>query len=135
MNSLQGRISNLDIFRGICALMVFIYHLAAHMRYQAFMPKGSWQAATYEFAWSMLQPLSTFAVIGFFVLSGFVITLYIQRDIAREGKYLEFLIFRFTRFSFVCAPAALVSVALAYIYQTTFPGALNRPRFAGGWFI
>lgn len=124
MNNQQGRISNLDIFRGICALTVFIYHLVAHVRYRAFMPDGSWQAAVYEFSWSMLQPLSTFAVIGFFVLSGFVITLYISRDIADQGKYLEFLVFRFTRFSFVCAPAVLVSVALAYAYQRAYPASI-----------
>lgn len=124
MNNRPGRISNLDIFRGICALVVFIYHLVAHVRYTAFMPQGSWQAAIYEFAWSMLQPLSTFAVIGFFLLSGFVITLYVRHDIAKEGKYLEFLIFRLTRFSFVCAPAVLVTVVLAYVYQTAYPNSV-----------
>lgn len=121
MSNRKGRISNLDTFRGICALLVFIYHLIAHIRPDAFMPKDSWQAAVYKFAWTTLQPLSTFAVIGFFVLSGFVITLYVKRDIAPEGKYLEFLIFRFTRFSFVCAPAVLVSVALSYAHQVAYP--------------
>jgi peptidoglycan/LPS O-acetylase OafA/YrhL len=122
------RIGNLDGFRGLCALAVFIYHLFAHIRYTAFMPQGSWQENAYLVGWAVLQPLSTFAVIGFFVLSGFVITLYIRRDIMPEGKYVEFLFFRFTRLASVCAPATLVSVVLAYVYQTLHPGT-PWPRY------
>jgi len=84
--SKTGRFTNLDVFRGICAFQVFVYHLYAHVRYELVFPEGSLALRVYLAVWYVLQALSTFSVLGFFVLSGLVITLYVRRDIAPEGK-------------------------------------------------
>lgn len=121
---------SLDSLRGIAALLVLTFHcaqlsagFASHV--SPFSPKAWLEPWT----WLKLTPLRLLvssgppAVVLFFVLSGFVLTLPFLRNGVRPG-YAEFSIKRICRIYPPFAAAVLLSAALYAIVQPSpIPGA------------
>lgn len=107
------RISSLDAVRGAAALLVVITHL--RLTLQGHPP------APYLYGMLGGRP----SVIVFFVLSGYVLALSVDRN---GDGYLPFLVRRMCRIMLPFAAAALLAAALAHVVQTLPPISLN------GWF-
>lgn len=112
------KIGNLEIYRGICALLVLIWHYFAHIsidRIEKKMPEfGPYARGVYN----MFFELSTYAVLAFFVISGFVITQSILRTTYKDDSFGLYLINRFLRLASLCAAATFVTLPIGYVYRT-----------------
>ena len=114
---------SLEILRGLCALEVVLWHCFAriddsYLRYSRTFEYGSLLETTYI---ALLRG-SDLAIIGFFVISGFVITesfsSYFKRFSA-AGAVGVFYSARLLRIWALSIPSVLVSVALAWHYRSS----------------
>jgi peptidoglycan/LPS O-acetylase OafA/YrhL len=98
-SSVSGRFEALDALRGVCALLVVLFHIPI---YHALKDVG---------AFANLQ----FCVDMFFALSGFVLCHAYGQRLARGGEVLRFAIMRFARLW----PLHIVMLALFVLIEAT----------------
>jgi peptidoglycan/LPS O-acetylase OafA/YrhL len=92
----EGRYRALDAFRGICAVLVMLFHL---------------DAATHFYGWPLVRN-GYMAVAFFFVLSGFVIAGAYERSLSTGKGLLRFALRRFGRLYPLHAAVLFIYVAI-----------------------
>lgn len=113
------RYFELDTLRGLAAMLVVLYHLLG--LWLSEMPSASWMSSS---IWALVAPVGGEAVMLFFVLSGFVLSL--PAINGRPQTYFTFLIRRVFRIYIPYLAALFVSVAGAFWLH----GIVTR----GNWF-
>ena len=124
------KIENLEIYRGICALMVVIWHYFAHINIPSFVVDQPHKRVVLQTISNAFFELSTYAVLGFFVISGYVITRSVVRTTYKEDSFGLYFINRFIRLSSLCTAAVLFYMPLSYIYREIFDITTVWPRFS-----
>jgi peptidoglycan/LPS O-acetylase OafA/YrhL len=120
-----GRLTSLDAVRGLAACGVLLSHcyLTIPEKRRAAIDSSFWSAPLHPFH------DGTGAVIIFFVLSGYVLSLPYWRGI--QQTYLHFIIRRICRIYLPFA-ASLVFAALLYLLPVT-PAALDTSHWFNNW--
>lgn len=103
MNSTSASIQSLDGLRGLLALTVFVCHV-----YMGFIQPPNGEFTTANERWILVGRL---AVVAFFVLSGFVITMSLAHNRARGFRIGEYALARVARI----APPLLAVIALTSV--------------------
>lgn len=104
--------------RGLCALMVFAYHVG-YSKILVFEPVGIWQTS-FDYLLSSLR----YGVELFFMISGLVIIFSIRRHATLASFYLDRLIRIFTLWIPLCALLYIVRMILA-IQPVEYMGSLG----------
>jgi peptidoglycan/LPS O-acetylase OafA/YrhL len=112
----QSFYASLEILRGLCALEVFLSHCASRMRL-SYVETSSALTFIYE----SLYRGSAIAVIGFFVVSGFVTTLSFYAYLTRYPFRQAALVFYGARVLRICAvaiPATVIPFLMVLAYRS-----------------
>jgi peptidoglycan/LPS O-acetylase OafA/YrhL len=116
----------LDLLRLSCACVVLFYHAIILMRDQSIVIEAdSWFAAG-KLMWVVAHRGAHWAVIVFFVLSGYVIA----HVTAKPGTFSGYISARFSRLYSVLIPALLVTALVELIVRVFTPDLLSE--FIGG---
>ncbi len=111
---LLGRLKTIDGLRGIAAISVVVYHLHGHLQNEI----SQW----FHGAVSHVLMLGYLGVPVFFVLSGFVITMSVGRNVINRSFWIRFALRRSVRLDppYWLSIAAAISLSLAAAHA--FPG-------------
>jgi peptidoglycan/LPS O-acetylase OafA/YrhL len=114
-NPPNNRLAELDSFRGLSAMAVVLYHFTT--RFQELFPvRGS---LPFSF------PLGYLGVQFFFIISGFVISMTVERSTTPAG----FALSRFSRLF----PAYWLAASVTFGMMCLFPFPNNIPKSVGGF--
>ena len=109
--------NNLNIFRGIAALLVFIGHLRnIYFKDYQYVQDTNLLIDFFYLVTSLGHP----AVMIFFVISGFVITNLIFKDL-NSFSFIQYLIDRLIRLWTVLIPAIIFSLVVYYFLSNFYP--------------
>ena len=126
MTAAPRHVNTLDSMRALSALAVFLSHLV-QIAWLPVLGLGSWLHRANSL-------LSESAVIVFFLLSGYLITMSIWRNIERSGRF-DFLDFAAARIARIYPPllcAILIALAVYYAIRVLdWPGGASPLRHAG----
>ncbi len=113
---------HLDAVRGAAALAVVAYHI----RYKFFVDYS--EAFTGSFATQLFYVITSFghdAVMVFFVLSGYLITGTVTKDVAvKQWSWRKYLVNRLTRLYVVLIPGLLLTVVWDRLGMSLFPASV-----------
>jgi peptidoglycan/LPS O-acetylase OafA/YrhL len=112
----QRRIAPVDSLRGIGALVVMLYHVDAAVDVGDGVPRAA--SIAHQVVIALFGDGRAWVLL-FFILSGFVLSISIERGF----RYWRFAVRRITRLMIPCAAAILLSAALALmIHPQPLPG-------------